>query len=288
MRARSEGPEVEIKRSSQADGAGRVLAPRTVGLVVVAPEAIGEVASEAAPSPASDTLSLLQRFDMRLARLEWCVVVLSFYGPTIVVASLKRYFSAAGGATGAAAIVDVDDAVNDMLYFLPRLTILAFLAHSARLKPHYFGTLGRRLVPRICLLVVADRALGQVVFSVPAFPLPDLKDGIFALAQYPADVLLVNCAWLLCGAVFEEFTRAYVINRAGDVWGSRKLGVVASAALFTLGHVYYTDSSTLAAVALTGGVLYSLAYFWWNDVWAMVVAHFSVNVFITAIDAANA
>lgn len=225
---------------------------------------------------------------MFLARLEWCVVVFAFYGPMIAVAAIERYFSTPDQGTQAAVLVEFPDAVNDLLYFLPRLAILAFLVLSAGLERDYVGRMDRRTLPRVVLLVLADRLLGHLVGGIPAFPLRELSLGFSAFAHHPVPLLLTNLVWLTCGALFEEFTRAYVIDRAGDAWGSRVFGAVVSAALFTLSHSYYTDSWTLAAVALQGGVLYSLAYLWWKDVWALVVVHLAVNVFITVSSAASA
>lgn len=218
----------------------------------------------------------------RLERLEWLCVLGVFYGPLVVVAAFMRAsgqtYSPGGPRSGA--LLPLADAMNGCLYALPRLLILYFVCANGALASSYFG---RRWMPGLlggAALIGLESVLGSALFgnnyALSTSALHALRD---ALIQSPT-LVAANAAWLTTNVVFEELTRAYVVNRAEDIWRRRWLGTLASILLFSACHLYYTDE-VLIEVALFGGVLYSIWYHYARNVVALGVAHLVTNTVVT-------
>lgn len=219
-----------------------------------------------------------------LARLELLTLVAVFYGPVTIFAVLNRLSAAASpDATQPAGLLAAPDIVDGYLYALPRLAILYYVARAAHLDANYFGLFRPKSALLGMSIISIELTLGLLLGNRPAAL--DLLTGAATTAwsQQPS-LFLGNAGYLILGALFEEFARAYVINRTQDLTGRRWLGSTAALLLFSLGHLYYVDHKTLAGVLVTGGLLYTFAYHRYRDVWALVIAHAGMNMLVTLHD----
>ena len=96
--------------------------------------------------------------------------------------------------------------------------------------------------------------------------------------------------WILCNSILEEYVyRWFIFKRAKTLWGSR-WAVVASAAAFVLHHaivlsIYFDWRVTVLACAgiFVGGVLWSMLYRKYGNIWAPYVSHAIIDVAVFAV-----
>ncbi len=72
--------------------------------------------------------------------------------------------------------------------------------------------------------------------------------------------------------------RAYLITRLQRLLSSTWIAVVVTTALFASCHVYRGAAGVISAAA--GGLVYALAFCWFQRLWPLCVAHAVYDFFI--------
>lgn len=144
------------------------------------------------------------------------------------------------------------------------------------------GWTGRRLFRELglglLLFPAATLTAAAVVAALHAVGLPAEEGAPAALVPTGAGETVLALALVIVVAIAEEtIFRGYLLGRIREVTRSTALAVVASTAIFVLGHGYEGAAGMIGVGVL--GLVFALVYLWRKSLVAAMTMHFCQDLF---------